>query len=66
MLHLVDINSFECMKMHGLTNPKITKYPQIGTLLVRSRNYNKKISTTLVNIGAFINTLRTGDADLRF
>ena len=22
MLHLVGINSFECMKMHGLANPK--------------------------------------------
>ena len=22
MLHLVGINSFGCMKMHGLTNPK--------------------------------------------
>jgi hypothetical protein len=22
-LHLVGINSFECMKMHGLTKPKI-------------------------------------------
>jgi len=25
LLHLVGINTFECMKMHGLANPKITK-----------------------------------------
>ena len=24
LLHLVGINSFECIKMHGLTNPKWT------------------------------------------
>jgi len=42
LLHLVGINSFECMKMHGLTNPKVCIVAMLLPL-----NIKKSVSVTL-------------------
>jgi hypothetical protein len=34
LLHIVGINSFECMKIHGLTNPKFVSGYYINMLII--------------------------------
>jgi hypothetical protein len=52
MLHLVDINLFECMKKHGITNPKSTSCAQIYT-----NQYRNEVSTSILFGISYVRTL---------
>jgi hypothetical protein len=49
LLHLVGINLFECMKMHGFTNPKLIFFNVLLTVNISKTLTNDQLAAQILN-----------------